>query len=477
MSKSTVVHSLNLKPDIFDAKYELSSTIGRGKGSVVYKAFRLPEKGEVYDASLDPLALKILTGTDRNPEEALKRIKREARALTSLNHPNIIRANNYVARQDCCYLSLEYAAHGDLSRAIQSSKNKISVKSAIRITRSILRGLEHIHNNSIIHRDIKLENILVFKDLSIKITDFSISLLDGEKNDLSIVNKPVGTMEYLAPECLRGEPFSVVSDLYAAGVVFYKLLTNRFPFESNSIHESIKLKSLGRYRELGLECSELNLRVEGFVKRILSHDPSYRFQSAREAEQALYLISTGRPFEKTHDYLEPREIELKADNLERQGRLPRKKSKALRKTTVVFASAFVVLIGAKQIAQDNFKLLWESLSSRESVLSENIGESIVSDLETKSGLGIIKGLYGEGTSNRFSILPYEKDTALLTIGSENAEAISINLIQLREGKNIIVKGADFDLSLVPTKRTQSGYEGQFHDLLNGNMGTWKLNII
>lgn len=314
MSTSTALHSLNLKPSIFDGKYELNSAVGRGRGSVVYKAYRIPEKGEVYDTSSDPVALKVLTGTQKNPEEALKRIKKEARALVSLSHPNIIRAYNYVARPDCCYLSLEYAEHGDLRKVIEKSKNRISIKTATRITRSILRGLDHIHSHNIVHRDLKLENILVSKDLSIKITDFSISILDGEKNDLNLVNKFVGTLDYVAPECLRGQPYSPRSDLYAVGIIFYKLLTDIFPFEGHSIHDSIELKSRGEFKKLSLEILEEVPRIQPFLEKILSPNPERRFSSAKEAEEELLNINTSiedLSEQKVDGYIKPSEIVTK----------------------------------------------------------------------------------------------------------------------------------------------------------------------
>jgi len=470
VANSTALHSFNLKPTILDQKYELNSTIGRGSGSVVYKAFRIPEKGEAYHSDAEPVALKVLTGTERNPEEALKRIKKEARALISLNHPNVIRAYNYVARPDCCYLSLEYAEHGDLRRVIEKSKNKISVKSSIRITRSILRGLAHIHQNNIIHRDLKLENILVAKDLSIKITDFSIALLDGEKSDLNIINKFVGTLEYVAPECLKGQPYSVRSDLYSVGIIFYKLLTGEFPFEGQSISDSIELKSLGKFKAIDPKIIDEIPRIEDFLARILGNTPELRFANAQEAEEELLKISNPKENkivipEKDNGYVKPWEIFIPK---------PKEIKQFFSRPIIVIISVLLIFYGLAPLFMMAFSV---SSQANRIVIDSNIERLLAQDLQNSSGLGILENLYSKDKHYRFSILPYEKDKALFSLGIKSWESMIIDLNALEEGGPITIEGKGISLIMRPDKKTGNKYEGVFQNLISGTKGRWTLSTI
>jgi len=353
---STKLYTLDLKPSIFDGKYELLSSIGRGKNSVVHRALRVPEKREASDSSPEPVALKILTNTERRPEEAVKRMQKEARALVALNHPNVIKSYNYVARRDCCYLSLEYAKHGDLAKLINDSPQCISAKSAVRILRAVLSGLSHIHSNNIIHRDIKLENILVTKSLEIKIADFSAAQLESDNADLSLANNFIGTLEYVAPECLRGVPYSTSSDLFAAGVTFFKLITGFFPFEGKSISQSIIYKQKGDFsKELSDQLKKEFPGLEAYLLTLLSPEPNRRFGSAKEAKAALATINEKPKTTVKHDtngYVKPESVEMAINIRKRNSN----KLKDIEMLAITFAGTMLIFLGVFYNALEKYYL-------------------------------------------------------------------------------------------------------------------------
>lgn len=304
---ATSSYKLSSTSDVFDSRYELLDSIGRGRNSIVYKARR------VENSNITPVAIKLITYTDKKPEEAKRNIQREARALLSLSHPNVIKAYNYVARTDLCYLSLEYAKYGSLSDVLKETRKKPSVKSSLLIIGCILSGLEHIHESGIIHRDLKLENILISGDKQIKIADFGLATFTNETGLQVINNNPIGTLEYIPLECLQGKTFSMQSDIYSVGVILHKLLFNSFPFEAESIKKSIELKEKG----------EINLAFLGdtlskfpglpkFLEKLLSPDLEIRFKSATDAKKALSKIKElPRKIEKTTkdaDFVKPNQL-------------------------------------------------------------------------------------------------------------------------------------------------------------------------
>lgn len=471
MSTNTALKNLNNKYSSFDDKYELVAHVGRGKGSVVYKALRIDKAAANTDDQSMPIALKILTGTERNPTEAQNRIHKETRALVSLNHPNIIKAYNYVARPDCCYISMEYADHGDLAKVLANTQSKMSINTIFNICKSILLGLDHIHANNIIHRDIKLENILLTKQLEIKLTDFSAALLGDEKSDINMMNRFVGTLEYVAPECLQGKPYSTSSDIYAAGVVLYKLLTGFFPFDSDSIHQSILLKKAGHIKHLSPELRKQYPNFPQLIQKFLAPLPEDRFTSAKDAISAIEDFKKGK--------FEPAPNKFNKVSTTKLSKPVSQKKKSTKKvnylrTNIIITSFLLALLGLNYNPTIfNYRSYQPANANELNIPEINLANKLRKDPAT----GALENLYTKNHHYYFSILPYDEHKAIFNLGIKPWESIFIDLDTLSSNRTMTVEGKGIKIILrVENLKADGYYYGEFHNQVAGTKGTWKLKF-
>jgi eukaryotic-like serine/threonine-protein kinase len=205
--------------------YQIMRPLGRGGASHVYLA-------QDWDA-MQEVVLKF-------PDDALiggaavyERYRREAEIGRRLSHPHIQRHLNQGERRSAEYLVLEYMRGRTLREVVEKcAPGLLPTDEVLRMLIQVCSALAYAHEHGVIHRDIKPENIMLLENGDIKIFDFGISLLEGERNrSWRGFSSPIGTPDYMAPERLLGESGDVRSDIYAVGVVLYELLCGRTPFE------------------------------------------------------------------------------------------------------------------------------------------------------------------------------------------------------------------------------------------------------
>ncbi len=203
-------------------RYEVVKQLGEGSFGVVNLAKDL-ENEDRY----------VVIKTIQNYGQDMEKEKQEAILLSKLNHPNVIQYyDSFLSSESKLCIVLEYADGNDLSKYI--SRKKLPEKKILSIFSQIIFGLAYIHSQNILHRDIKTENILVFKNGMIKIGDFGISriLSDGE-----LAQSIVGSPYFMAPELFGQSPYSYPADIWAAGCVLYQLMTHKYPFQARSREE------------------------------------------------------------------------------------------------------------------------------------------------------------------------------------------------------------------------------------------------
>lgn len=188
--------------------------------------------GEVFrahDAVLArEVAIKVLHRSLSGDPGFVDRFRREARAAATLNHPNIVAVYDWGAVDGIYYMVMEYV-RGRGVRDLLNANHRLAPIQATEIVDQTLVALEHAHGLGLVHRDLKPENILVTNEGVVKLTDLGLARAYADST-ATHAGTVVGTVQYLSPEQIRGEPSDPRSDLYALGIVTYELLTGRLPF-------------------------------------------------------------------------------------------------------------------------------------------------------------------------------------------------------------------------------------------------------
>jgi serine/threonine protein kinase len=294
MAQSSTI--LSESPTIFDDQYEIICPVGRGRNSVVYQAVKLGGR-DPKRTGKNLVALKVLVGNAKDPDVHIKRMKREALAMLSCVHRNVIKLNDYSSKGDLCYLAMEYAERGDLRQMLDAQQVVFTPDLVLRLMVQILSGLEKIHSVGIVHRDVKPENVLLTRDCVIKLADFGISCLPTEKVLIEEANRGIGTFDYLAPECLEEGLSNQATDIYSAAVTCYQLLTGHMPFGGTSFTEQIANKMDSRITPLSNFVKDVPPLLQEFMEKSLACDIDTRFKTALEFKAAIesYLAGNWSP--------------------------------------------------------------------------------------------------------------------------------------------------------------------------------------
>lgn len=255
-------------------RYKLLEIIGGGGMSNVYLA---------HDMILDrDVAIKILRYDFSNEEELHRRFQREALSATSLTHPNIVNIYDVGEDGDIHYIVMEYVKGDTLKQYIQNNA-PISPTRSVIIMKQLTSALANAHNNHIIHRDVKPQNILLDEEGNVKITDFGIAMALSATS-YTQTNSVLGTVHYLSPEQARGGTANKRSDIYALGIVLFELLTGQLPFSGESA-VSIALKHLQTETpSIRAIIPSIPQSLENVVLKATAKDQNDRYQSAEEME-------------------------------------------------------------------------------------------------------------------------------------------------------------------------------------------------
>jgi len=258
--------------------YRVVEKIGQGGMGVVYRA---------HDERLDrDVALKVLPPGLLADETARQRFRKEALALSRLNHPNIATVHDFDTQGGADFLVMELIPGATLSEKLAGGA--LSEKEITRLGSQMAQGLAAAHEQGVVHRDLKPGNLRVTPDGRLKILDFGLATLRRPQGDdaatvTALETEGVaGTLPYMSPEQLRGEKADARSDIYAAGVVLYEMATGRRPFAESGGAQLIT----AILQQTPPAPSSINQRVapalEAIIVKALDKEPERRYQSARE---------------------------------------------------------------------------------------------------------------------------------------------------------------------------------------------------
>jgi eukaryotic-like serine/threonine-protein kinase len=286
---------VSLSPgDLVDQKYRIDRELGAGGMGAVYLAENVRIQRRV--------AIKVLhPGADR---ETVRRFEREAQAAGRIGCRHIVEVFDLGDLPDGApYMVMEYLEGETLAQRLESGE-KLSPEDLLPIAHELLEGLKAAHGAGIVHRDLKPENVFLVRGddgrESVKILDFGISKFQDPGGDALDLTRPgfaIGTPHYMSPEQATGSKhIDHRADLYSAGVILYRCLSGRFPFDAETVRELV-FKVVSRTApELRVHAPDLDPAWSVLVSRAMAHSPDDRFQSAEDFQRALWR-ATPRPAE------------------------------------------------------------------------------------------------------------------------------------------------------------------------------------
>ncbi len=329
------------------------SSLGEGGMADVYLAIDTILNREV--------AIKVLRGELSKDPVTLLRFQREANAVSKLNHPNVVDVYDVGEFEGRHYIVMEYIRGRTLKQLILH-RGALHKEEAVNIMIQLTSAVQHAHENNIIHRDIKPQNILVKDDGTVKITDFGIALAH-DMVQLTQSDAVLGSAHYLAPETTRGEPPTNQVDIYALGIVFYELLRGTVPFHGdNPVQIAMKhlREEIPSIRDFN---PTLPQSIENIIIKATVKNRKFRYQSAKDMLYDLHrcllpeyanvekLVFEDENFQKTVVMDPAKQKQLKKSEKRKQHveeieeEEPVKEKKKSHMKTIVIAISGICIIG------------------------------------------------------------------------------------------------------------------------------------
>ena len=251
---------------ILGDRYEILEKIGTGGMAEVFKG---------KDHKLNRyVAVKVLKEEFRDNDGFVKKFKEEAQAAAGLAHPNIVNVYDVGDENGIYYIVMELVEGITLKNYIER-KGRLTIKEATSIAIQVSAGLEVAHNNHIVHRDIKPQNIIISREGKVKVTDFGIAKATTSQTTTS---SAMGSVHYASPEQARGGYVDHRSDIYSLGIVMYEMVTGRVPFDGETAvtvavkHLQEQMVPPSKY------CPEIPYSLEQIIKKCTEKSPDRRYQ-------------------------------------------------------------------------------------------------------------------------------------------------------------------------------------------------------
>src|SRR3954465_10179643 len=257
--------------------YKIEDKIGEGGMGAVYKG---------VDTMLDrEVAIKALKPELASQTSVVERFRTEAVTLAKLNHPNVATLYTMFRQGEELYMVLEFVRGETLDNILQR-RGALPAAEAIPVFCQVLDGIDHAHELGIVHRDIKPANMMLTDKGTLKVLDFGIARLLGSAR-MTRAGNIIGTLEYMAPEQVRGLETDGRSDLYALGMMLYEVLTGKLPFDTENEFELMKAQTELIPAPPRTLNPNIPPAVEAAIMKAIEKDPDKRFQTGGEFREVL----------------------------------------------------------------------------------------------------------------------------------------------------------------------------------------------
>src|SRR5215208_5063676 len=256
------------------AGYRVESIAGRGGMGVVYLA---------TDLALErPVALKLIAADLAEDGDFRARFKRESRIAASIRHPNVITVFRAGEEDGRLYIAMEYVEGTDL-KAMIADDGRIEAPAAARIVAQVASALDAAHAKSLVHRDVKPANVLIAREDGRRhayLTDFGLTKATASDTAVTKTGTFVGTLDYVAPEQVRGDRIDARTDVYSLGCVLYHCLTGRLPYPKDTAVAKLYAHAHEPVPSALALAPELPREFDAVLHRAMAKDANDRFQSA-----------------------------------------------------------------------------------------------------------------------------------------------------------------------------------------------------
>ncbi len=262
-------------------RYDIIRVLGKGAMGLVYEA---------RDPNLNRrVAIKTIKVENLSEEAAAEyeaRFKTEAHSAARLQHPNIVSVYDSDRHGDMAFLVMEFIQGEDLKHHLDAGK-RFSLEQSLAMMRELLSALEYAHRQSIVHRDVKPANLLIEADGRVKLTDFGVARIQDSGEVTRTQGSMVGTLKYMSPEQVQGQPIDARADLFAVGIVLYQLLTGKRPFDGDTDFAIIQQIVNHTPAPPSSVNPMLPPAIDAVLARALAKKRDQRFATAQAFSQAL----------------------------------------------------------------------------------------------------------------------------------------------------------------------------------------------
>ena len=360
----------NLIGKTLDGLYRVESLIGTGGMANVYKAVVVAQNGPVPAGT--EVAVKVLRQELMHDPDLVRRFKNESKAISLLNHPNIVKVYDVSVSDNLQYIVMEYVDGMTLREYLNERGGKLTSRETVHFISQILKALDHAHRNGVVHRDIKPQNIMLLDNGQLRMMDFGIARVSRAENQLT-GGKAMGSVHYISPEQAKGEETDRKSDIYSVGVMMYEMLSGKLPFDADDVVE-VALKQISDQPK---SLQELNPTIpHGLVEiteKAMAKLPANRYASAAEMLDALnafvdnpaitfhyHYITEPVPEKAVNDPMNPKK-EASAGKTAKKGKNAKKKRSAFLPVLFGITVAFALACGA---------LCWIILNDSSNLMNE-----------------------------------------------------------------------------------------------------------
>ena len=356
----------NLIGKTLDGLYTVRELIGTGGMANVYKAVVGPG-GPVPEGTV--VAVKVLRQELMHDPDLVRRFKNESKAISLLNHPNIVKVYDVSVSENLQYIVMEYVDGMTLREYLNERGGKLTSRETVHFISQILKALDHAHHNGVVHRDIKPQNIMLLDNGQLRMMDFGIARISRAENQLT-GGKAMGSVHYISPEQAKGDETDFTSDIYSVGVMMYEMLSGHLPFDADDVVEVAIKQISDKPQSLQELAPNVPHGLVEITERAMAKRPDNRYASAAEMLSALNAYVENPAIVFNYTYLPdeiPEKVVERPMKTQKDAPEPKKARKGKKKRTIFLPVLFGITMA---FALACLALCWAILNDSSTLMSE-----------------------------------------------------------------------------------------------------------